>query len=385
MDYRKRVLQALNHEVSDRTPVDFLATPEIWEKLIRHFGITQADTLQGFFDPAWEEVLRMLDVDCRVVSYDQFCKPPESLFEADEREEWWDVMGRSTPARMWRRVKDGEYARCIFGRLFKRVANETGVYESNVDVLADASCVDDLKQHCWPDPDWWDFSALPSVIKEINGENRYHIRYRIGTVFELAWQLRGLDTFFMDLALNPDMVEYMLDRITDILCEVTERALSAGGDLIDMVYFYDDVASNSNLLISKDMWNQFIRPRHEKIIAVAKRYDKSIMYHSDGALRMLLPELIDMGIDVLNPIQPDAAGMALRGLKDDFGDRLCFHGGIDIKETLPKGSVDDVRAEVADRIGILGERGGYIMASSHHIQSDTPLENVLAMYDFEEK
>jgi uroporphyrinogen decarboxylase len=97
-------------------------------------------------------------------------------------------------------------------------------------------------------------------------------------------------------------------------------------------------------------------------------------------MRSLIPELLDMGIDVLNPIQPDAEGMELKGLKKDFGDRLCFHGGIDIKETLPNGTADDVRAEVSDRVSILGENGGYILASSHHIQSDTPLENVLAMY-----
>jgi uroporphyrinogen decarboxylase len=380
MDHRTRVLTALNHRAADRTPVDFLATPEIWEKLVRHFGIEPEAERNGWYDKAWEFVLRKLDVDCRVVSYDQFCSPPRSILQPGEREEWWDVMGRSTPSRMWRRVREDDYTRCIFGRLFKRVENETGVYESNVDVLADAESVGDLEKHCWPDPDWWDFSALPDVIREINGDGRYHFRYRIGTVFELAWQLRGLDKFFMDLVLNPDMASYLLDRITEILCELTDRALTAGGSLIDMVYFYDDVASNTNLLISKDMWNEFIRPRHEKIIAVAKKHGKSVMYHSDGAMRSLIPELLDMGIDVLNPIQPDAEGMELKGLKKDFGDRLCFHGGIDIKETLPNGTADDVRAEVSDRVSILGENGGYILASSHHIQSDTPLENVLAMY-----
>lgn len=381
MDHRTRVLTALDHHAADRTPTDFLATPEIWGKLAAHYGIPLEAGQTGWYDKAWEEVLRRLDVDCRVVSYDQFCSPPPSILSPGEREEWWDVMGRSTPARMWRRVRGDEYTRCIFGRLFKRVKNETGVYESNVDVLADAESVGDLEKHCWPDPDWWDFSALPDVIREINGEGRYHFRYRIGTVFELAWQLRGLDKFFMDLVLNPDMASYLLDRITEILCELADCALSAGGELIDMVYFYDDVASNSSLLISKDMWNEFIRPRHEKIIAVAKKHDKSVMYHSDGAMRGLIPELLDMGIDVLNPIQPDAEGMELSGLKKDFGRRLCFHGGIDIKETLPNGTPDEVRAEVSDRVSKLGEDGGYILASSHHIQSDTPLENVLAMYD----
>lgn len=383
MNHRNRVLRVLGHNDADRTPIDFLATPEIWDKLIQHFNIAGSISDGLTYDPVWENVLKELDVDCRVVSYDQFCAPPDSILDDDERVEWWDVMGRSTPARMWRRVKGEEYSRCIFGRKFKRVENESGVYESNTPILSDADTVEDLKKHCWPKPEWWDFSTLRDTIISINGDDQYHFRYRIGTVFELAWQLRGMDTFLMDLALHPEIAEYLLDTITDILCEVTERALSEGGDLVDMVYFYDDVATNNNLLISKDMWNTFIRPRHERIIEVVKKHGQSIMYHSDGALRSLIPELIDMGVDVLNPIQPDAAGMELQGLKDDFGDRISFHGGIDIKETLPKGSVEDVRKEVAERIEILGKDGGYILASSHHIQSDTPLKNVLAMYNKE--
>ena len=110
-----------------------------------------------------------------------------------------------------------------------------------------------------------------------------------------------------------------------------------------------------------------------------------VMYHCDGALYPLLPELIEMGVDVLNPVQADAAGMEPQRLKDEFGDRLSFHGGIDIIKTLPKGTVDDVRAEVAERSRVLGKNGGYIMASSHHIQSDTPLANVFAMYDLAQR
>ena len=106
-----------------------------------------------------------------------------------------------------------------------------------------------------------------------------------------------------------------------------------------------------------------------------------VMYHCDGALYPLLEEIVDMGVDLLNPVQADAKGMEPEKLKAEFGDRLCFHGGIDIIKTLPRGTVDDVRNEVAERIRVLGESGGYIMASSHHIQSDTPLENVFEMYD----
>ena len=161
---------------------------------------------------------------------------------------------------------------------------------------------------------------------------------------------------------------------TDILVEVTRRLLQQAGDDIDMLYFYDDVGSNLSLLISKKMWQTFIRPCHQKLIDVAKQHDKQVMYHTDGAVRPLIPYLIEMGIDVLNPIQPGTAGMEAAALKRDFGAQLSFHGGVDIVGLLPKGSADDVREAARRLANDLGRDGGYIMAGSHHIQCDTPLE-----------
>jgi len=225
------------------------------------------------------------------------------------------------------------------------------------------------------------FFKSQSKIKKLDECQEYHFRYRVGSVFEVAWQLRGLQEMMMDLVINPEIPEYIMDRVTDVYVENTRKVLELSGDRIDLIYFYDDVATQDSLMISKDMWTKFIRPRHQRIIDVARQYKKPVIYHCDGAVYPLIPELIDMGVSVLNPIQPDAAGMDLCNLKEEFGERLSFHGGIDIIRTLPKGSVEDVKQEVQERIRILGKNGGYVMTSSHHIQSDTPLENVLAMYD----
>ncbi len=202
-------------------------------------------------------------------------------------------------------------------------------------------------------------------------------------MFELAWQLRGMQEMLMDLAMNPALPAYIMERITEVLVANIHAALAVAGDRIDMVYFYDDVATQQALMISPKMWGEYIRPCHQQLIDAAKQYGKQVMYHCDGALRPLIPHLLDMGIDVLNPVQADAPGMEPEGLKADFGDRLSFHGGIDIIDTLPRGTTDDVRAEVRERMQVLGEGGGYIMASSHHIQPDTPLANVLAMYELD--
>ncbi|MFQ3566315.1 MAG: uroporphyrinogen decarboxylase family protein [Aggregatilineales bacterium] len=379
----ERVLTAIAHQQPDRCPVDFLATNEIWDRLIDHFQ-PDADSVGAseFFDPKREAILRQLEIDCRVVSYDMFCSPPEHVLEPGAVIEWWEVMSRSTPGRMWRqRLPSGEL-REIFGRRMHVVENPTGSYEEILHYpLADCTTVDQLKAFQFPDPDWWDWTPLPAVIDHLNRDQHYHIRFRIGSVFEVAWQLRGLSTFLTDLAMEPALPKYIMERLTDIYVENTRRVLDLAADRLDAVYFYDDVATQKSLLISKGMWAEFIRPCHQRIIDVAKSYDVSVMYHSDGALRPLIPELIEMGIDILNPIQANAKGMEPEALKADFGDRLTFHGGIDIVKTLPQGTPSEVRAEVQERIRVLGKDGGYILCSSHHIQSDTPLENVLAMYD----
>ena len=141
----------------------------------------------------------------------------------------------------------------------------------------------------------------------------------MGAVFELAWQLRGMENFFTDMATDPAIPTYMLERITDIMLEVTRRLLREAGDEVDMVYFYDDIGGNQSLLISKKMWRTFIRPCHQKLIDLAKQHNKQVMYHTDGAVRPLIPDLIEMGVDVLNPIQPGTTGMEPIGLKRDFG------------------------------------------------------------------
>ncbi len=380
---RERVKTALQHVEPDRVPVDFLATPEVWDRLVRHLNLPTASLGPSeFFDPTWEAVLRHLEIDCRVVSYDMFCRPPETVLRKGATIDWWGARSRSTPNRMWRQVLPDGTSSDIWGHPLRITENLSGAYEELAGApLQDATTVEELKRYAWPEPDWWDWSPLPEVMKELDPQEEYHIRFRIGSVFEFAWQLRGMQEFLMDLGTSPDLPVYIMERLTDIHVENLKRALARGGDRIDMVYFYDDVATQNSLMISKTMWRKYIRPCHERIVQVARAYDKPVMYHCDGAIYPLIPELIDIGITVLNPIQPDAKGMALAPLKAEFGDRLTFHGGIDIVQTLPFGTRDQVLAEVRDRVEVLGRRGGYILCSSHHIQADTPVENVLALYE----
>jgi len=358
MSHRQRVKLAIEHKITDRVPMDFACEPEIWNKLQKHFG-----TDDKF------EILHKLDIDCRIVSYDfeVFCRPlgQEVRF------------GLST----WRKETPDGVQIDMWGASRKYVQNEFASYEELCDYpLADAKSVEDLKRYNWAQPDWWDFSELENVIEKINPDGQYHVRYRIGSIFETAWSLCGIDKMLMNLVLNPEIPGYIMDRINEVHIENLKRVMETAGDKIDMVYSYDDLAGQQNLLMSPEMWKSIVRPRQKKLFDVAKSFNKPIMYHCCGNISRLIDDLIDIGVDVLNPIQPLALEMDFEELKKTFGLRLTFHGGIDIQELLPHGTAEQVSEEVERAKRILGENGGYILSPAHHIQADTPIENILALY-----
>jgi uroporphyrinogen decarboxylase len=342
----ERVEMALAHREPDRVPFDFWAVPEMWEKLRAALG---ADD---------EDVLRLLGIDCRMVT------------------------ARYTGTRA-RELPDGTYIDA-WGTHRRNVTNEFSTYgEYAGHPLAGVERVADVLDWDWADPDEWDMSGVREQCERLNAGTRYHLRYEVGGIFEWSWALRGFEQFLLDLAENPDVACAIMDRFTDIYIENTVRVIDAAGGLLDMVYTYDDVGIQRGLLMSPRMWRKYILPRHQRLNAAirAARYPVKIMYHSCGAVFPLIGPFADeMGIDVLNPLQPRAAGMDMAHIKADFSDRLSFHGAIDIQHTLPHGTPEEVQAEVRERCATLGRGGGYICASAHYIQADTPLENIIALY-----
>jgi uroporphyrinogen decarboxylase len=344
----ERVEMALAHREPDRVPFDFWAVPEVWEKLRKSLQTSD------------EEVLRLLGVDCRMAA-------PRYV---------------GTKAR---ELPDGTFVDA-WGTHRRNVTNEFSTYgEYAGHPLGEAETVDDVLSWDWASPDDWDVSGVRQQCERLNSSNglRYHLRYEVGGIFEWSWALRGFERFLLDLAENPGVACAIMDRFTDIYIENTVRVIEAAGGLLDMVYTYDDVGIQNGLLMSPRMWRRYILPRHQRLNSAirAARYPVKIMYHSCGAVFPLIGPFVDeMGIDVLNPLQPRAAGMDLARIKTEFGDRLSFHGAVDIQHTLPHGTPDEVRSEVRERCELLGRGGGYICTSAHYIQADTPLENIVAMY-----
>ena len=351
MTSRERVLTSIEHREPDRPPYSFSAMPELYGRLKKDLGVDDAGMRERFGG------------DIRWVG-------PEPKAEASEIR-YADPTIEVTP--------DGFY-RDIWGVDFRRVEHSTGAY---VDLarnpLRDVTSVDELADyHYWPSPDMWDYSTIEGqCIEYADYATIGHTR----GFFEISWFMRGMDNFLSDLLIDPGLACGVMDRVLEYLIARMERVLSAANGKLAMFEINDDVGTQNGLLMSPDLWRRYIKPRLRRQVDVCKRYGVKVQYHSCGSVRAIIPDLIEVGIDVLNPVQALAKGMDPFELKREFGSHLTFHGGVDEQELLPHATPGEVRDYVKRLVDVVGADGGLIVAPCHTIQPDTPTENVLAMYE----
>jgi uroporphyrinogen decarboxylase len=247
--------------------------------------------------------------------------------------------------------------------------------------LASATSIDDIAAHRWPQTSWFDYDAIPLQIAAMATKGDYCLMVANGNIFESSWYMRGFENIFMDLATQPEFAHALFERVTSFFIEHFTKILQAGKGRIDLVFTADDIGGQNGLLMSRPMWEEHLKPYHARLNRVIHEYGAKVIYHSDGAVMEAVDGLVDMGIDILQALQFDAAGMDPVALKSAYGDHLCFEGGISVQKTLPFGTPEQVRTEVRDRMRVLGKRGGYILGPSHAIQDGTPPENIVAIFD----
>jgi uroporphyrinogen decarboxylase len=254
-----------------------------------------------------------------------------------------------------------------------------GIYEEVLrSPLANAASVEEIEKFGWPDPADWDTDNLRAGCEEWKG---YPILGASYEPFYLYSRMRGMEKALEDLVQHPSLIDAAMERIYEIHAAIIRNALKAAGDLIDFVYVAEDLGTQESLLMSPRTFRRFVRPWLAKMIQLVHSYGVRVFHHDDGAIRPLLPDLIEIGIDLLNPIQWRCRGMEREELAREFGHSVVFHGGIDNQQTLPFGSASEVRAEVAENIRIFGKGRGYIVSPCHNIQANTPTENILALYE----
>lgn len=353
MNHINRVKTALNHQEPDRVPWDFWATPEIEAKLVSHLGLANI-----------EEVLRHLDVDLRY------------------------YRGPSYVGRELRKFDDGT-SEDLWGVVRKSVQVDTGVYQwtySHVvkSPLEDAQSAVEVHSYThWPTADMWDYSRVEEDCASFPGYAVVYAGDRLDRTAQLkpAMYLRGMEQIYVDMSCDPDIADAIFARIRDYFIPYNDRVFAAAKGKIDIFMMGDDFGNQNSPLVSVGMWRRFFKPGFKAFIEVAHRHGIKVMHHTCGAVKDLIPDFIDCGLDILQSVQPRAHGMDLGGLKREFGKDLCFHGSMDIQHTIPHGTRDDIRAEVKARMQTGKSNGGFIISTAHNIQPDTPIENVLALFE----
>lgn len=340
-------MAAAERRRTDRPASGLRCTPEAWAALRTYLGV-KTDV----------EVMDALDIDLRWVGV-PFIGPKE----------------RSTPPLGGEGVD-------FWGCRFRKAENEFNTYYEIVHhPLGEARTVADVDAHDWPSPDWWDYGAVPGLIRAADTKEPRAILFFAGGGFETPWYMRGFERFMMDLCENPDVQDRICTRVVDAFLSRAQRVLAAGSGRIDVVGTGGDIGGQSGMLLQPDLWRRRIKPHTGRLIGAFHGMGLKTFYHSCGSLVPVIDDLIGLGLDILEPIQVTAAGMTPEELAPRFADRLSFHGAIDEVNLLPHATASRVFDETTRIIGVLGRRNGLIVCPSHQVQGDTPPENVVAIYD----
>jgi len=374
MTSRERLLTALEHREPDRVPIDLGGNQTgihriAYEKLLNYLGLNERvevmDLVQQLAKPS-EAVLERLHVDTRYV----WAKSAAS-FKGE-------VVKCKRDGRVWHDFTDE------FGVTWSMPEDAPFYYDISYSPLAGLS-LEQIKEYPFPKgDDPTRFDGLRERILTLKRETPYAVVSGIsGVVYEICWYMRGLENLYTDMIQQPDVFEAIIDRTLQFWLDWFRLFLDEAGDLVDVIMLGDDLAGQRGPLFSPKIYREIIKPRQKRLVQYIKsRTRAKIWYHSCGSVVQYIPDLLDNGIDILNPVQISARDMEPARLKAQYGRQLVFWGGgVDSQHILPNGTPEQVRENVRQNIEVFKPGGGYVFAGVHNIQADVPPENVLAMFD----
>jgi len=374
MSARERVLTALNHEIPDRVPIDLGGFQTgihqaAYRQLLDYLGladeVTIMDPVQQLARPC-ESLLERFHVDVRYV----FAHGPESFDGAIER--------NVRDGRVWHDLADE------FGVVWSMPDDQPLYMDISYHPLAEASR-EDLVDYPFPkggDPTR--FTGVRQEAERLRRETPYAISTGIGgVVYEICWYMRGLERWFMDTIENPAFCEALLDKTLQFWLDYYSQFMQEIGNLVDVVMIGDDIGGQNGPLFSPQFYRAVVKPRQKRLVQHIKSSTPAkIWYHTCGSVVPLIPDLIDNGIDILNPVQISAADMDPRKLKRAYGSQLAFWGGgIDTQHVLGFATPQEIEKHVRQNVEALKPGGGYVFNSVHNIQAGVPPENIVAMFD----
>jgi len=374
MTSRERVLTTLNHEIPDRVPIDFGGNQtgihkNAYRNLVRYLGL--------------EEEIRIMD------DVQQLARPSERVLERFRVDTRYVVAG---PASTW---KGGIVRAERDGRIWHDLTDEFGVRWSMPDdqplymditlnPLADAT-IKDVRDYAWPKgDDPGRFAGLRDRALRIRNDTPYAVVSGIsGVIYEFGWYLRGLERWFCELLTDPEFCEAVLDQMLKYWLDWFRLFLDEVGDIVDVIMIGDDLAGQDGPLFHPEIYRRLVKPRHKRLVRyIRSRTRAKIWYHTCGSCLAHIPDLIDNGIHILNPVQLGARQMDPAELKRRFGRDLVFWGGgCDAQHVLPRGAPGDIVDNVRRNLAAFMPGGGYVFTGIHNIQGDVPPENIVALFD----
>lgn len=374
MTSRERLLLALNHREPDRVPIDLGGNQSgihrfAYQRLVDLLGLKEEivimDLVQQLALPS-EAVLERLHVDTRYVR-------AKGAAGFDAR-----VVKREREGRTWHDFTDE------FGVTWSMPEDSPRYFDITHSPLAGLS-LDEIEAYPFPrGDDPTRFEGLREEALRITRDTPCAVISGIsGVVYEICWYMRGLENLFADMIERPQVLEAIIDRTLQFWLDWFRLFLDEAGDIVDVIMIGDDLAGQKGPLFSPAIYRSIVKPRQKRLVQyIRSRTKAKIWYHSCGSVLQYIPDLIDNGVDALNPVQLSARGMDPGELKKAFGEEICFWGGgIDSQHVLPHASPDEVREQVRRNLGIFKPGGGYVFANVHNIQADVPPGNVIAMFD----
>ena len=373
MNSYERVKLALDHQEPDRVPFDLGGTvatgihKTAYRRLRQTLGLPELeirteDIIQQLASVD-EDVSELLGADCRNVAPRSSAIYNLELREEGEYSAYTDEWGID-----WRMPKSGGF-----------------YYDMAAHPLIHAASIDDTRDYNWPNPiDMHRFEGLRERARQAHREGKIVILGGLcAGVTEMHSWLRGYVNYYTDFYLNTALSEYLMDKVVELKMAYWEKALQEAGEYVDVVTEADDVAGQDRLLISPELYRRYIKPRHAQLFAFIKKLAPvKVFFHSCGAVRSLIGDLIETGVDILNPVQKSAKGMDLVELKKEFGKDLVFWGGgVDTQRVFSSGTPESVREDVRRNIEALAPGGGFVFGTIHNTQPNVPPENFLAMWE----
>ena len=371
---RQRVIHALNHQEPDRVPIDLGGTivssivKKTYIELKQYLGlpleqIKMLDHVQQlpYVD---EEFMQRFGVDFRMVQLPAATAPGVDIFEEGNYYAFIDRWGSKL-----------------------HMPKQNGLYFDWVDFPVKETTLAALDRYAWPQPDSVEINTRLGLqartLYETTGYALVGSAVIGGGIFEQPARVMGLENFLMALVAEPAFADRLMESITDIYIESCNRYLDQVGQYIQVFTFWDDLTGQNGWIINPALYRKMIKPKQKRLVeAIKKKTGAKLFFHSCGATRGLIPDLIEIGFDILNPVQVSARGMDTRELKSEFGKDIVFWGGgVDTQQVLPFGKPQEVIDEVKHRIDDLAPGGGFVFAAVHNIQADVPPENIVAAFD----